>query len=64
MEVDATIPHDGEGLISTQVSSMAHSEVMRYARPGLMEYQLESLFMHHTYTHGLLNHGRVVNLQL
>lgn len=38
------------------VSSMAHSEVMRYARPGQMEYQLESLFMHHTYTHGGCRH--------
>ena len=47
--VDATI-------LSTQVSSMAHSEVMRYAKPGLMEYQLESLFMHHTYTHGGCRH--------
>ena len=35
---------------------MAHSEVMRYARPGQMEYQLESLFMHHTYTHGGCRH--------
>ena len=35
---------------------MAHSEVMRYAKPGLMEYQLESLFMHHTYTHGGCRH--------
>ena len=38
------------------VSSMAHSEVMRYAKPGQMEYQLESLFMHHTYTHGGCRH--------
>ena len=43
-------------MISTQVSSMAHSEVMRYAKPGQMEYQLESLFMHHTYTHGGCRH--------
>ena len=35
---------------------MAHSEVMRYAKPGQMEYQLESLFMHHTYTHGGCRH--------
>ena len=29
---------------------------MRYAKPGQMEYQLESLFMHHTYTHGGCRH--------
>jgi len=38
------------------VSSMAHAEVLRAARPGMMEYQLESLFMHHTYTHGGCRH--------
>ncbi|KAH7285494.1 hypothetical protein KP509_33G031100 [Ceratopteris richardii] len=35
-----------------KVSSAAHIEVMRAARPGLKEYQLESLFLHHTQTHG------------
>ena len=38
------------------VSSMAHSEVMRAAEAGMMEYQLESLFQHHTYTHGGCRH--------
>lgn len=33
-----------------------HVEVMRSAKPGMMEYQLESLFMHHTYTHGGCRH--------
>eukprot|EP00956_Cyclotella_meneghiniana_P022983 scaffold44096_cov82-Cyclotella_meneghiniana.AAC.4 len=34
------------------ISSLAHVDVMRKARPGMMEYQLESLFMHHTYYYG------------
>lgn len=34
------------------ISSQAHVDVMRKAQPGMMEYQLESLFMHHTYYHG------------
>jgi Xaa-Pro dipeptidase len=34
------------------VSSAAHCEVMRSAKLGMMEYQLESLFLHLAYTHG------------
>eukprot|EP00128_Syssomonas_multiformis_P012351 Colp12_sorted_trinity150504_noHs@16947 len=34
------------------ISSKAHMEVMRKVRVGMMEYQLESEFMHQCYTHG------------
>ena len=38
---------------SSRISSEAHCEVMRKAaKPGAMEYQLESTFLHHCYFHG------------
>eukprot|EP01089_Gocevia_fonbrunei_P016462 TRINITY_DN5103_c0_g1_i2.p1 TRINITY_DN5103_c0_g1~~TRINITY_DN5103_c0_g1_i2.p1 ORF type:complete len:488 (+),score=77.66 TRINITY_DN5103_c0_g1_i2:15-1478(+) len=35
-----------------KVSSEAHKEVMRKAKAGMMEYQLESIFKHHAYYEG------------
>lgn len=34
------------------LSSAAHVAVLRLARPGLMEYQLEAAFLQHCYAHG------------
>jgi len=34
------------------ITSMAHVEVMRECKPGLMEYQLEAKFLHHIYYYG------------
>uniref|UniRef100_A0A7N0UY93 Xaa-Pro dipeptidase n=1 Tax=Kalanchoe fedtschenkoi TaxID=63787 RepID=A0A7N0UY93_KALFE len=37
---------------ANDISSEAHVEVMRNTRIGMKEYQLESMFLHHTYMYG------------
>nr|CAA75231.1 prolidase [Suberites domuncula] len=41
---------------TNQVSSAAHCEVMRSVKPGIKEYQMESLFKHYCYANGGMRH--------
>nr|XP_051221265.1 uncharacterized protein LOC127339450 [Lolium perenne] len=41
---------------ANDVSSEAHIEVMRRAKPGMKEFQLESIFLHHAYMYGACRH--------
>ncbi|KAL5052740.1 hypothetical protein RYX36_033422 [Vicia faba] len=41
---------------ANDISSEAHIEVMRKAKAGMKEYQLESIFLHHTYMYGGCRH--------
>ncbi|KAL2534287.1 Metallopeptidase M24 family protein [Abeliophyllum distichum] len=45
-------PADFEGIDNSE----AHVEVMRKTKVGMKEYQLESLFLHHTYMYGGCRH--------
>ncbi|KAK8725163.1 hypothetical protein OTU49_010729 [Cherax quadricarinatus] len=44
------------------VSAAAHRVVMRKIRPGMKEYQLESIFQHHSYYHGGCRHQAYTNI--
>ena len=39
-----------------QVSSAAHCEVMRAMKPGMKEFEMESLFQHYCYAKGGMRH--------
>uniref|UniRef100_A0A7C8YNR0 Xaa-Pro dipeptidase n=1 Tax=Opuntia streptacantha TaxID=393608 RepID=A0A7C8YNR0_OPUST len=41
---------------ANEISSEAHIEVMRNTAVGMKEYQLESMFLHHTYMYGGCRH--------
>lgn len=39
-----------------EISSQAHIEIMKKIRPGMKEYQCESMFMHYSYYNGGCRH--------
>lgn len=41
---------------ANDISSEAHVQVMRKVKVGMKEYQLESMFLHHTYMYGACRH--------
>mmetsp|Transcript_19293 Transcript_19293/g.31579 ORF Transcript_19293/g.31579 Transcript_19293/m.31579 type:complete len:493 (-) Transcript_19293:366-1844(-) len=42
---------------ANQIASRSHMEVMRRVRPDMKEYQLESLFLHESYSNGGCRHS-------
>ncbi|CAM9650089.1 unnamed protein product, partial [Phaeothamnion confervicola] len=47
---------------TNNITSDAHLEVMRRARPGMFEYQLESLFLHDVYFRGKCRHAAYTSI--
>ncbi|KAF2360535.1 Aminopeptidase P N-terminal [Trinorchestia longiramus] len=45
-----------------ETSSAAHCAVMKHIRPGMREYQLESVFQHHSYYQGGCRHQGYTNI--
>ncbi|XP_071389290.1 xaa-Pro dipeptidase [Centroberyx affinis] len=41
---------------TNRISSEAHKMIMKHVRPGLKEYEMESLFQHYCYTRGGMRH--------
>lgn len=41
---------------TNRISSEAHKEIMKHVKPGLKEYEMESLFQHYCYTRGGMRH--------
>ena len=47
---------------ANEVSSLAHKEVMRAVRPGMTEFELDSLFKHYCYARGGCRHLALPNI--